>query len=273
MRERTLDDRRAAGSISTTMTNATASAAAANVWGGETTQQTRQIASLVHDEFLSRLVVAAKSAGQGTNDDRQRQQQQQMSKERKDMRITEVLLENFRRATILAGGGGGGGRASSSVAIDVDVDGGTSKDDSTPPTPHQRMEGDVPTLSLYNNFFVEGIRIGWPFPEVMKPQRQMAIHLVKALKNRRHVVLESPTGTGKSAAILCSTLAWQRHHHRMETSKRRQQRREGGDSSRTKSGDANGRDDGEDGGIAEVRKVKIIYCSRTHSQVAQMVAS
>jgi len=76
---------------------------------------------------------------------------------------------------------------------------------------------------------------------VMQPQRQMAIHLIKALKNRRHVVLESPTGTGKSAAILCSTLAWQRYHSKT----------------------AEGRTD----------TPRIIYCSRTHSQVAQMVSS
>jgi Rad3-related DNA helicase len=37
----------------------------------------------------------------------------------------------------------------------------------------------------------------------------MALHLIKALKNRRHVVLESPTGTGTSAAILCSVLSWE----------------------------------------------------------------
>lgn len=68
----------------------------------------------------------------------------------------------------------------------------------------------------------------------------MALHLIKALKNRRHVVLESPTGTGKSAAILCSVLAWQRHYKKQNP-----------------------------GGATP----RIIYCSRTHSQVAQMVAS
>jgi len=72
----------------------------------------------------------------------------------------------------------------------------------------------------------------------MKPQRQMAMHLITAFKNRSHVVLESPTGTGKSASILCTALAWQRYQAKLS---------------------------------GEV--VKIIYCSRTHSQVGQMVAS
>ncbi|KAK1746284.1 DNA repair helicase RAD3 [Skeletonema marinoi] len=102
------------------------------------------------------------------------------------------------------------------------------------------MEGDIPTLSL-TNFFVMGIKIGWPYPTVMSPQRQMAFHLIKALNSSKHVVLESPTGTGKSAAILCSVLAWQRHHWKKSGEKK--------------------------------EKVKIIYCSRTHSQVAQMVTS
>ena len=94
----------------------------------------------------------------------------------------------------------------------------------------------------------------------MKPQRLMAVHLIKALKNKKHVVLESPTGTGKSAALLCSVLAWQRYHYKMEQSKKR-----------TSSDDII-MIDGE-GDSTKVPRVKIIYCSRTHSQVAQMVAS
>jgi Rad3-related DNA helicase len=128
------------------------------------------------------------------------------------------------------------------------------------------MEGDIPTLSLYNSFFVEGIKVGWPFPVVMKPQRQIIIHIMKALKNRRHVVLESPTGTGKSAAILCSVLAWQRYHFRLETMKQQQQLQQ------QQLCDAMEGDEEREEEEA-VQKVKIIYCSRTHSQVAQMVAS
>ena len=76
----------------------------------------------------------------------------------------------------------------------------------------------------------------------------MAIHLIKALKNRRHVVMESPTGTGKSAAILCSVLAWQRWHKKRFHS-----------------------DKTEEPGTNKTPT--IIYCSRTHSQVAQMISS
>lgn len=105
--------------------------------------------------------------------------------------------------------------------------------------PHSmRMVGDISQLNLHKSFFVEGVRIGWPFPKIMPPQRQMAFHLVKAFKTSSHVVLESPTGTGKSAAILCAALAWQRFNY-----------------------------------MTNGVMTKIIYCSRTHSQVAQMVSS
>lgn len=63
-----------------------------------------------------------------------------------------------------------------------------------------KMEGDISNLCLHNSFFVEGIRIGWPFSSILTPQRQMAIHIIKGLKQKRHVVLESPTGTVSSNA-------------------------------------------------------------------------
>ena len=55
-------------------------------------------------------------------------------------------------------------------------EGGYSPPPTTSSLRHQRVEGDVPTLYLYNNFFVEGVRIGWPFPEVMKPQMQIGLY-------------------------------------------------------------------------------------------------
>ena len=94
------------------------------------------------------------------------------------------------------------------------------------------MEGDVPQLGLHKKFFVQGVRVGWPYPVIMPPQRQMVNHVILALKRGLHVVLESPTGTGKSAALLCSVLAWQRYHAK----------------------------------CSERPPPKIFYCSRTHSQ-------
>jgi len=129
---------------------------------------------------------------------------------REQMSVREVLSENFRRALALGSAAADGGAGTGTE------EGGDGSAPS-PPDPQsaqsrRKMEGDIPQLGLHSSFYVEGIKIGWPFPMVMQPQRQMAIHLIKALKNRRHVVLESPTGTGKSAAILCSALAWQRYH-------------------------------------------------------------
>ena len=83
----------------------------------------------------------------------------------------------------------------------------------------------------------------------------MAMHIIKALKHRRHVVLESPTGTGKSAAILCAVLAWQRWHHKTFAS------------SLTNSLTLDHQE------VTPSKPPTIIYCSRTHSQVTQMIAS
>ncbi len=210
----------------------------------------QQIENLIHNEFLSRL---ANHNNNDANNNNGKDKEERI-RSRKEMRIPEVLAENFQKALKIheeannnsGGGGGGGSDATAMVDLTSPPPAMTgnptdnTSNSSTTTTTRYKMEGDIPTLSL-TNFFVMGIKIGWPYPTVMSPQRQMAFHLIKALNSSQHVVLESPTGTGKSAAILCSVLAWQRHHWK-------------------KSGE-------------KMEKVKIIYCSRTHSQVAQMVTS
>lgn len=118
-------------------------------------------------------------------------------KSRKDARIVEVLAHNLRQLSNLS-------IANNSVAKRTieesfkQQNGDTNQNTRPPLTAEQmdKMEGDVTPLNLHKSFFVEGVRIGWPYPMIMPPQRQMAIHLIKAFKNQRHVVIESPTGTG-----------------------------------------------------------------------------
>lgn len=163
---------------------------------------------------------------------------------KKDMRIPEILLENFRN----------------SVTLHENTNNNNTTSQDSKPIVKKKTVGDIPTLAL-SPTFIEGIQIGFPFPKIMKPQRQIMLHLIRALKNSKHVVLESPTGTGKSAAILCGVLAWQRWYwKRLEGQRSGVQEKKAGDGEGANSNAGDGR-------------VKIIYCSRTHSQVTQMVAS
>ena len=102
------------------------------------------------------------------------------------MRIPEVLLENFKQAVSL--------QEAAPIALDAGPKHEPRAEENVAPAPAPRTAGDLPALSLHPAFWVKGVRIGWPFPEILRPQRQMAVHLVKALRERRHVVLESPTG-------------------------------------------------------------------------------
>lgn len=85
-----------------------------------------------------------------------------------------------------------------------------------PPLPLPPQKGDVDRFALRHEI-LRSVQVGWPYPTMLPPQKQMVLRIVAALQAAQHVVLESPTGTGKSAAILCSTLAWARYHRQVTT--------------------------------------------------------
>ena len=86
--------------------------------------------------------------------------------------------------------------------------------------------------------------------------------VIKALHSSENALLESPTGTGKTLCLLCSTLAWQL------------EQRSNLNGTSNGSGDllADGSGNENVSGGSSRRKVPtIIYASRTHSQLSQVV--
>jgi regulator of telomere elongation helicase 1 len=66
-------------------------------------------------------------------------------------------------------------------------------------------------------------------------------YVIKALTEKQHALLESPTGTGKTLSLLCASLGWlntEREKHRILN--------------------------------IPMPSIKIIYSSRTHSQLDQV---
>ena len=129
--------------------------ASGGVGGGMMMQQ---MTGLIHNEFLSRL-----ASNNDTSETRvAEEQRRQITKQKKDMRITEVLMENFKKTVTLAESNAAIENARSANSNNRAVD---AKENQTPSTTvssqQQRMDGDIPTISLQNNFFVEGVKIGY----------------------------------------------------------------------------------------------------------------
>lgn len=57
-------------------------------------------------------------------------------------------------------------------------------------------------------FYAAGVRVTFPF-QPYDIQREYIECVVRAATNKQNALLESPTGTGKTLSLLCSSLAWQ----------------------------------------------------------------
>ncbi|KAG0329215.1 Fanconi anemia group J protein [Dissophora globulifera] len=66
-------------------------------------------------------------------------------------------------------------------------------------------------------FTTHGVKIKFPFTPY-KSQKDMMSRIVEALQKKENALLESPTGSGKSLALLCGALAW------LDSEKERRQR-------------------------------------------------
>ncbi|XP_022092483.1 regulator of telomere elongation helicase 1-like isoform X2 [Acanthaster planci] len=125
----------------------------------------------------------------------------------------------------------------------------------------------------------KGVNIEFPF-EPYDCQQDYMSKVVECLQSGKNGILESPTGTGKTLCLLCSALAWRNTYISQQELGRCLQ----GDSGDWRAGDqgsfrqklaaelkegAGTWDEGQQGMFVD--RPRIIYASRTHSQLSQAV--
>lgn len=118
----------------------------------------------------------------------------------------------------------------------------------------------APPASPPTTIELRGISIHFPF-KPYKCQEDYMGKVLDALMRKENALLESPTGTGKTLCLLCSALAWQREQFRIIQSTRTEQ-----------SNPALSTTSSRQQQQQTTRRVPtIIYASRTHSQLSQVV--
>jgi regulator of telomere elongation helicase 1 len=105
---------------------------------------------------------------------------------------------------------------------------------------------------------LRGVQIHFPF-KPYKCQEDYMGKVIDAMNRSENALLESPTGTGKTLCLLCSTLAWQAEYS---------VRLKAGDNSVAATQVSNNEPAAK---TATNKPPTIIYASRTHSQLSQVV--
>ncbi|KAA3478611.1 Regulator of telomere elongation helicase 1 [Gossypium australe] len=111
----------------------------------------------------------------------------------------------------------------------------------------------MPTYKL------RGIDVDFPF-EAYDCQLVYMEKVIEALQKRSNALLESPTGTGKTLCLLCATLAWRKSLGGFSTG-----------SSQRKSEFHGSQSDVGSSESQSSNHPTIVYTSRTHSQLRQVV--
>uniref|UniRef100_A0A8C6H5G9 Regulator of telomere elongation helicase 1 n=1 Tax=Mus spicilegus TaxID=10103 RepID=A0A8C6H5G9_MUSSI len=118
---------------------------------------------------------------------------------------------------------------------------------------------------------LNGVTVDFPFQPYPCQQEYMT-KVLECLQKKVNGILESPTGTGKTLCLLCSTLAWQQHLRDAVSSLKIAERVQGElFASRTLSSWGSAAAASGDSIECYTDIPKIIYASRTHSQLTQVI--
>ncbi|XP_058418254.1 regulator of telomere elongation helicase 1 isoform X2 [Diceros bicornis minor] len=118
---------------------------------------------------------------------------------------------------------------------------------------------------------LNGVTVDFPF-QPYRCQEEYMTKVLECLQKKVNGVLESPTGTGKTLCLLCTTLAWREHLHEAISARKIAERAQGElfcDRALLSWGKA--ASDG-DTTACYTDIPKIIYASRTHSQLTQVIS-
>ncbi|KAK8899847.1 hypothetical protein M9Y10_002170 [Tritrichomonas musculus] len=105
---------------------------------------------------------------------------------------------------------------------------------------------------------VYGIDVDFPYPQPYKAQMALMAKAMKGFVKQENAILESPTGTGKSLALLSSSLAYQMDMKNKHPEAIKYNFNDSGDSS-------------ADNTQRPITIPKIWYTSRTHTQLTQLI--
>ncbi|XP_063815226.1 regulator of telomere elongation helicase 1 isoform X5 [Pseudophryne corroboree] len=119
---------------------------------------------------------------------------------------------------------------------------------------------------------VSGVTVDFPFTPY-KCQEDYMARVLECLQKGVNGVLESPTGTGKTLCLLCATLAWRQNFKDGITARKIEERMNGVQLFPDRPTAAWGSDETGGQGTAYYSDIpKIIYASRTHSQLTQVIS-
>ncbi|XP_068589744.1 regulator of telomere elongation helicase 1 isoform X2 [Cebidichthys violaceus] len=118
---------------------------------------------------------------------------------------------------------------------------------------------------------LNGVTVNFPFPPY-DCQKDYMGKVIECLQKKQNGVLESPTGTGKTLCLLCATLAW-REHFKDTISARKIAEKLNGEEMFPNTPMSSWGTAATDGATPTYYTdiPKIIYASRTHSQLAQVI--